>query len=128
MDSDRAAVRVLIVEDEWLIAEDLKLTLEALGCEILGPAISCAAGLEILHRERPDIAFIDVHLGSETCQAVVEECQLQGIRMVICSGEMAEYLPAYCAGQPVLTKPFSPQDVERTYTLRMTEQETAIAK
>lgn len=111
--------RVLIVEDEWLIAEDLNQTLEALGCEVLGPVVSCAAAPDILRRERPDIAFIDLHLGSETCQTVVEECERQNIPIVVCTGELAQYLPDFCAGKALLSKPYSPDDVGRMYALHM---------
>ena len=100
------AVKVLIVEDEFLIAEDLKTTLEELGYEVLGPALSCSSALEVLWSNKPDLALIDTQLGSETCQVVVEECRLQSIPMVICSGHFQSELPDYCKDLPLLGKPY----------------------
>ena len=59
-------MKILIVEDEWLIGEDLKDRLEQLGHEVLGPALNCSAALELIFRTRPDLAVVDTHLGSET--------------------------------------------------------------
>ncbi|MDB5506793.1 MAG: response regulator protein [Devosia sp.] len=119
MGGGRAVVRVLIIEDEWLIAEDLKLTLQALGCEVLGPAASCERALDILNRERPDVAFVDLYLGPDTCEAVIKECERQGISIVVCTGETKKYLPEFCADKPLLSKPYTPDDVARTYAQQM---------
>jgi len=52
-------VDVLIVEDEWLIAEELKDQLEDLGHNPIGPALSCSAALELLKAAKPDVAILD---------------------------------------------------------------------
>jgi two-component SAPR family response regulator len=107
------AVRVLVVEDEWLIAEDLKGILEALGLQVLGPAPNCAKALDILYRERPDLAFIDTQLATETCEAVLEECRRLAIRVVICSGHSEAQLPRYCWGFPLMQKPLNEAEIAR---------------
>jgi YesN/AraC family two-component response regulator len=53
----------LIVEDEMIIAEGLKSSLEAMGCEVLGPAPNCSAAIEVLWHQMPDVAFVDTQLG-----------------------------------------------------------------
>lgn len=97
---------ILIVEDEFLIAEDLKSTLEDLGHTVIGPAPNCAAALEAIWNRRPDLAFVDTELGSETCEAVVSECRALDIPMIITSAFAAEELQDYCRGLPYLGKPF----------------------
>src|SRR3954469_23367096 len=54
--------RVLVVEDEDIVALDLEDTLRALGCEVLGPAASVARALALLARERPDAVTLGLDL------------------------------------------------------------------
>jgi DNA-binding response OmpR family regulator len=107
------SLSVLIVEDEWIIGEDLKDRLEQAGYAVLGPALSCSAALELMWRERPDIAFVDTHLGNETCEAVLEECDRQGVPVIISSGHGRQDLPEFAHGFPYLGKPYSSEAVER---------------
>ena len=105
-------LKVLVVEDEWLIAEDLKSSLEDLGCEVVAIAPSCAAALEVIWRERPDLAYVDTRLGSETCEAVLEECERQNVPVIISSGHLGEDLPSFALGRPALNKPFQLSELE----------------
>src|SRR3954469_21523555 len=54
--------RVLVVEDEDIVALDLEDTLRALGGEALGPAASVARALALLARERPDAVTLGLDL------------------------------------------------------------------
>lgn len=90
-----AASNILIVEDDANQAELLKKALMALGHRVLGPARDCSSALELIWRERPDLAFVDTHLGSETCEAVLEECDNQSVPVVITLGD-GDDLPAFC--------------------------------
>jgi DNA-binding response OmpR family regulator len=107
-----ASLRILVVEDEWLIGEELKDQLEELGHEVMGPALNCAAALELVFRSRPDLAVVDTHLGSETCEAVLDELAAQAVPVLICSGHSEHDLPDFARGFPLLSKPFSRQTVE----------------
>ena len=51
---DLAGARVLVVEDEFLIALEVEVLLRDFGCEVLGPVPSVVRALELLGRERPD--------------------------------------------------------------------------
>lgn len=60
-----AQLRVLVVEDEWLIAMDLTTCLEDLGHRVVGPFLTVAEA-EAAARSQPiDIAFLDINLGKE---------------------------------------------------------------
>src|SRR4051794_26790902 len=59
---DLAGARVLVVEDEFLIALEVEFLLRGFGCEVLGPAPSVVRALELLGRERPDAALLDLDL------------------------------------------------------------------
>ena len=103
---------VLVVEDDWLIGQDLKDRLEVAGCAVLGPAPNCSAALEVLWRQRPDLAFVDTHLGSETCEAVLDECDRQRIPVIISSGHDEQDLPPFARGFRYLGKPYTAGTVE----------------
>jgi len=60
-------LKVLIVEDELIIAEDMRMMLEQLGYTVSGIAISYAEALKIMETELPDIIMLDINLkGKET--------------------------------------------------------------
>jgi len=104
-------MKILVVEDEWLIGEELKDQLEELGHEVLGPALNCTSALELIFRIRPDLAVVDTHLGSETCEAVLDELAAQEVPVLICSGHSENDLPEFARGFPLLAKPFNFQTV-----------------
>jgi len=54
--------RIQIVEDERIVALDLKQALEALGCEITGIVATGPAAIELARRSPPDLILMDIHL------------------------------------------------------------------
>lgn len=56
-------VKILVVEDEIVIADNICMILEDLGYELLEPAIDYEEALETIENERPDIAILDIQLG-----------------------------------------------------------------
>lgn len=55
-------LRVMIVEDQALLAMELELVLGEAGCDVVGCAMDTASALEIAERKRPDLALIDMNL------------------------------------------------------------------
>ncbi len=98
--------RVLVLEDEALIALTLTETLRELGCMIVGPAYSTPAALHLLEQVTPDIAILDVNLGGSSSAPVAQALRSRGVPFVYCTG-YAE--PALQIEQdllaPMLTKP-----------------------
>jgi two-component system, response regulator PdtaR len=78
--------RVLIVEDELLIALELKRTLENLGCDVLGPASSIEKALALLETERPDLAFLDEDVKGKPVTPVAKNLRRLQIPFAILSG------------------------------------------
>lgn len=56
--------RILIVEDEFIIAQNLKMVLEGFGYEVVGHAFDASEALEMLQHAPVDLALIDINLGS----------------------------------------------------------------
>lgn len=55
-------LRVLIAEDDYIIALDIAECVESLGGEVIGPVDSAARGISTVNYARPDIALLDVQL------------------------------------------------------------------
>ncbi|MFN3506732.1 MAG: response regulator [Allorhizobium sp.] len=55
-------MKIMIVEDEALLALELELEVEAAGHVVVGTAPSRKAALDIIEQSQPDFAFVDVHL------------------------------------------------------------------
>jgi DNA-binding LytR/AlgR family response regulator len=58
-------LKILLVEDELIIAEDMTNMLERIGYEIIGSAIDFDEAIEILETEKPDLILLDVNLGGK---------------------------------------------------------------
>jgi two-component system, LytTR family, response regulator LytT len=58
--SNSSQIKILVVEDELLIAEDIKIHLEKLGYAVIGIAVSYSEALEIASESQPDIALVDI--------------------------------------------------------------------
>ena len=105
------AIRVLVDEDEPLLAFDIAQHLEDAGFHILGPAASVERALGIIGREGCDIAVLDVNLGRETAEPVAEELSRRGTPFVTLSGYSVEQHPPAFQCAPSLTKPAKPGDL-----------------
>ncbi len=108
------ALRVLLVEDEPLIAMDLEDALIEMGLIVLGPAGSVADALDLLQRD-PDIdgAFLDMNLRGERATAVADALGALNIPFVVTSGYGRGALPEAHRERPFLVKPVKGADVEK---------------
>src|SRR3954454_10981456 len=84
--------RVLVVEDEYIVALDLEGMLRDLGCEVLGPVASVAQALALLGRERPDAVTLDLNLLDGLAVPVAELLAGMGVPFVVCSAHAAATL------------------------------------
>jgi|SRR5271165_5213197 len=98
--------RILVVDDEPMIAMLLEDWLIELGHEIVGPAHSASSALALLETASPDAAIVDVSLGDESGYPVAECLSKRKIPFVFATGYgQANLMPPF-AGTRVLTKPF----------------------
>lgn len=104
--------RVLLLEDNMLIALDTEDVLLDAGVGSVAVVSTSAAALDEMARERPDFALLDFNLGTETSERVAEALTEAGIPFCFATGygdAMVEL-----AVQPpfgVLKKPYSPDDI-----------------
>jgi DNA-binding response OmpR family regulator len=97
--------RILVLEDEPLIALDLASTLEDAGWEVIGPAGTLAAAVRLLGGGDPDLACLDLNIGSETSHELARALRARGVPVVFVSGRDARALPEDLREVPVLGKP-----------------------
>lgn len=107
------SVRVLVVEDQPLIAMDLEDLLTSRGHVVLGPAASVAEAFECLSRATPEAALLDIDLGGETSFAIAAELARRGVPFVFATGTAGadSGLPDDLAGTPIIHKPWSVEEV-----------------
>ena len=106
-----AGVRVLLIEDETLIALLLEDMLTDLGCTILGSASTVEAAIAMLDRTPPDIAVLDINLGGEKSYAVAEALAKRGVKFVFSTGYTDGRLESPWQDRPVLQKPFGQEQL-----------------
>jgi DNA-binding response OmpR family regulator len=97
--------RILVLEDEALIALDLAATLEDAGWQVIGPAGSLAAARSFMDAGDPDLACLDLNIGSETSHDLARDLLARGVPVVFVSGRDARALPEDLRSVPVLGKP-----------------------
>jgi PAS domain S-box-containing protein len=101
--------RVLVVEDEALVATMLREQLAALGYSVLGPAASVAAALALIQEQHPDVAVLDLNLGGELAYPAADLLAARGVPFVFITGYDGATVERRYAGVPVLAKPLDPQ-------------------
>jgi len=105
---------VLVVEDEFFLAEYARDMLEDAGARVLGPVGNASEALQLLDQECPDCALVDVNLGQGPCFDLAYALQSQGVPFLFTTGYDAGILPEDLAATPCLQKPLEPRAVVRT--------------
>jgi CheY-like chemotaxis protein len=105
--------RILIVEDEPLIAMMIEDMVVDLGHSVSATARDNAEATAAVGEGRSDIALLDVNLGGGTSLAVAELCFVRNLPVVFTTGYSRSDLPAICQDRPVLSKPFTIDDLRR---------------
>jgi len=100
------AKRVLIVEDEPLIAMDIEGTLSAHGFSVVGPAGTLDGALKLVEQGGFDAALIDANLDGEPVDELAAALTAKGIAFAFVTGYGRDTMPSTSAGIPVLKKPF----------------------
>ncbi len=101
-------LKVLIVEDELMIADFLEETLADAGYEVCGIASTVAAAIEIGERHNPDLGVIDLRLsGGECGTAVAAALRRNGdFGVLYATGNPDHALLSQAEGEGCITKPY----------------------
>lgn len=104
-------LRVLLVEDEALIAMSVEDMLEELGCEVAASASSLEEALCKARSGGFQCALLDVNLGGKEVFPVAQLLSEQGIPFAFASGYGPAGLPDLYRTRPVVSKPFQLEDL-----------------
>lgn len=101
-----AGRRILIAEDELLLALELQKTLGEWGCIVLGPVPSTSRALALLETEVPDAVVLDLNLKDELATPVADVLAARGIPFVLLTGYGAMLInDAVLRAAPHVNKP-----------------------
>src|SRR5262245_17717468 len=103
--------RVLVVEDEAIIAMDLEMMLQDEGCEVVATVGSVKQALEAIGKFELDCAFLDINLGHEQVFPAADELARKGVPFALLSGHSKAVVPPAHLNRPALPKPYLKKDV-----------------
>jgi two-component SAPR family response regulator len=84
--ADLAGRRILIVEDQFLLAMELELLLQHRGCLVLGPVPSIDHALALIDGDPPDVALLDVNLKGKRATPIAAALRSLGVPFVLITG------------------------------------------
>lgn len=114
-DHPLSGLRVLVVEDEALVAMLLEDMLGDLGCEVTALASRVPQAVEIARdpAQAFDVAILDVNVAGESIAPVAQALSERPAPFVFATGYGESGVPEAFRGRPTLQKPFGMADVER---------------
>ncbi|MDO9588413.1 MAG: response regulator [Brevundimonas sp.] len=105
--------RVLVVEDESLVAMLLETILEDMGCTPVGPASTVEEGLALIAAGQPfDAALLDVNVAGRQVFPIAEALKARDVPFVFSTGYGEGGLPEEWRGQATIQKPFTEAAVQ----------------
>jgi two-component SAPR family response regulator len=105
--------RVLLVEDQMIVAIEVEDMLREFGCIVVGPVGTLKRALRLAQKERLDAAILDVSVDGETIFPVAEELQKRHIPFIFATGYAEHTLPEKWKGLPHLAKPFKRDQLKK---------------
>ncbi len=104
-------MRVLLVEDDFLLATDLAATIDNAGHEVVGPAGTVDTALRLIERHEPDLAVLDVNLRGSSSAPVAEALNERAIPFLVYSGYAETTSNGALSSAPLLTKPCTGEEL-----------------
>jgi PAS domain S-box-containing protein len=109
-DGDRLSLtgkRVLLIEDEPLVAMDIEASLRATGCDIIGPAGNIGEAKRLIDESDYDIALLDANLAGHPVDEIAALLSSSSCPFAFVTGYGREALPAGFRDALLVPKPFS---------------------
>lgn len=105
---------VLVVEDEYYLADDLTQALERLGATVIGPVATKSAAMQRLEDgTQIDLAILDINLNGQTVYSVADELARREIPFVFATGYDPAAIPDAYRERPRWQKPFDSDALAR---------------
>ena len=101
-----AGVRVLVVEDEFLVAMLIEEMLESAGCVVIGPIPRVPEALDAVDHDSCDAAVLDINLAGERIDPVAKALSKRNVPFMFVTGYGVTGLPGDYLDRPHICKPF----------------------
>jgi CheY-like chemotaxis protein len=108
--------KVLVVEDEMMIAMLIEDMLDEFGCKLVGPATNVPRALELIGKESIAVAVLDLNLDGKDTYAIADALQRKNVPFIFATGYGSTGLRQEYGNRPVLQKPFQARDLETALT------------
>jgi CheY-like chemotaxis protein len=108
--------KVLVVEDEMIIAMLIEDMLDEFGCKLVGPATNVPRALELIGKESIAVAVLDLNLDGKDTYAIADALQRKNVPFIFATGYGSTGLRQEYGNRPVLQKPFQARDLETALT------------
>lgn len=110
---DLDGAQILLVEDEYFVAVELKTILGEIGARVVGPVSRLQPARELARAERLDGAVLDVKLDGETTFSLAQELLERGVPVLFTTGFDSSILPERFRSSPCLAKPVNGPALQR---------------
>lgn len=101
---------VLVVEDEYFIADDIARALEESGADVVGPTGNIDQAMQLLNAvERIDAAVLDINIHGRTTYVIADVLRHRGVPFVFATGYDEGHLPPQYSDVPRCSKPLNGQ-------------------
>jgi CheY-like chemotaxis protein len=117
-----AAYKILVVEDEPIIAELLADMLMELGCATVWATDTVAEALGFLAQHSPDLAVLDVHLHGDVSYAIADRLKQTGIPYIFSSGHPASELGDVVGSDICISMPYTIDVLESALTAALQDR------
>ena len=104
--------RVLIVEDETILAMLLKDMLRELGCDVVATATQPSQAIAAIQALEIDVAILDINLGGQQSYGIAAELAARNLPFVFSTGYSRSVSGKEHPDKPVLRKPFQVEDLQ----------------
>ncbi|MGL3608598.1 response regulator [Rhizobium sp. G187] len=110
-------MKIMIVEDEALLALELEFEVEAAGHSVVGTAPSRNAAFDLIEQGQPDFAFVDVHLNDgPTGIEIGERLSERGIPFIFVTGNVKRIPEGFVGAIGVIEKPYTMHGLKNALT------------
>lgn len=106
-EAESAAIRILVVDDEALVAFDVADQCEAAGFDVIGPALTLKQGMALVDAGNPSVALLDINLRDELVWPLARLLRQRSVPIVFISANCGhpeirdEFPDATCLDKPV---------------------------
>ena len=117
---EASPLRVLVVEDESIVALDIENMLEEMGCQVVASVPRLVRALDVASSLDFDLAVLDINLAGEVVYPLAFRLAARGIPFVFSTGYSTSTLPPELSDRPILKKPVMLANLKRAVAMART--------